>query len=68
MIVDAYSPFHQNTHLKFFALVIRHHDDPYLLGDNMHQTDPWTIEDGINDTYIKPFKDFVLNDISYLRV
>ena len=40
----------------------------HLLLDDMHQTDPWTIEDGINDTCIKPFKDFILNSIPYLRV
>ena len=34
----------------------------------MHWTDPWTVGDGLYDTCIKLFKDFILNGIPYLWV
>ena len=67
-IVDAYPPLRRKTRLKFFTLVICRHGDPRLLGDNMHRTDPWIVRDGIYNTCIKLFKDFILNGIPYLRV
>ena len=47
LIVDAYSPLRRKTRLNFFALVICHHGNPRLFGDNMHRADPWTVGDVI---------------------
>ena len=52
LIINTYSPFRRKTRLNFFTLVNRGHDDPCLLGDYMHRTNPSAIGDRINNIWV----------------